>query len=61
MSPRDLRLITEVVAVSHGAARAEALRAGIKGGYVTSAVVDTELARALLGAPADASASSTGR
>lgn len=47
-SPRDLRLITEVVAVSHGASRAQALRAGICGGYITSAVVDTPLARAIL-------------
>lgn len=48
MSPRDLRLITEVVAVTLGVERAQALRAGIAGGYITSAVVDTELATTLL-------------
>lgn len=61
MSPRDLRLITEVVAVSHGAGRSDALRAGIRGGYVTSAVVDTALARAMLeAAPQDATTSTDG-
>lgn len=48
MSPRDLRLITEVVAVSHGSARARAVAAGVAGGYLTSLVIDTELAEALL-------------
>lgn len=48
MSPQDLRLITHVVAVSHGSARAAATAAGIKGGYITSVVVDVALAEALL-------------
>ena len=48
MRPDDLRLITHVVALSHGRARAAAVAAGIRGGYLTSIVVDTPLAQELL-------------
>ena len=48
MRPDDLRLITHVVALSHGRARAAAVAAGIRGGYLTSIVVDTPLAHELL-------------
>lgn len=48
MRPDDLRLITHVVAVSHGRARAAAVAAGIRGGYLTSIVVDIPLAQELL-------------
>jgi DNA-binding transcriptional regulator LsrR (DeoR family) len=37
-----------VIAITYGAAKAEAVRAGLRGGYATSLVTHTELARRLL-------------
>jgi DNA-binding transcriptional regulator LsrR (DeoR family) len=43
-----LQAIPEVIAVAYGAAKAEAVRAGLRGGYATSLVTHTALARRLL-------------
>jgi DNA-binding transcriptional regulator LsrR (DeoR family) len=45
---RQLRSIGEVVAVAGGAAKADAVRAVLAGGYANSVVVDSSLATALL-------------
>jgi DNA-binding transcriptional regulator LsrR (DeoR family) len=43
-----LHAIPEVIAITYGAAKAEAVRAGLRGGYATSLVTHTALARRLL-------------
>jgi DNA-binding transcriptional regulator LsrR (DeoR family) len=50
----QLRRIPDVLAVAGGAAKAEAVRAVLAGGYATSLVVDTALATALLDGNASA-------
>lgn len=51
---KHLRRIPQVIAVAQGATRAAAFAAGICGGFVDSAVVDRELAEALLALDGDA-------
>ena len=48
ISGPELRAIDEVVAVAGGAAKADAVRAALAGGYAGSLVVDSSLATALL-------------
>lgn len=48
IEPKHLLMIPSVIALSHGAERAQALMAAIRGSYVNSVVVDTALAHALL-------------
>jgi DNA-binding transcriptional regulator LsrR (DeoR family) len=43
-----LRAIPEVIAIAYGAAKSEAVRAGLRGRYATSLVTHTALARRLL-------------
>ena len=43
-----LRAIPDVIAIAYGPAKAEAVRAGLRGGYATSLVTHTALARRLL-------------
>jgi DNA-binding transcriptional regulator LsrR (DeoR family) len=47
----QLRQIPEVIAVAGGARKIEAIRAALKGGFVTSLITDTDVAGALLARP----------
>ena len=48
ISADQLHAVPDVIAVAYGTAKADAVHAGIKGGFITSLVTHTALASGLL-------------
>jgi DNA-binding transcriptional regulator LsrR (DeoR family) len=46
--PEQLRAVPEIIAVAHGVAKADAIRAAVRGGFVTTLVTHASLAAELL-------------
>jgi DNA-binding transcriptional regulator LsrR (DeoR family) len=51
ISPDQLRAVPETIAIAYGRAKAQAVQAAVRGGFMTTLVTHTSLARELLGSP----------
>jgi DNA-binding transcriptional regulator LsrR (DeoR family) len=48
IEPEQLRAVPEIIAIAYGSAKADAVRAAVRGGFVTSLITHASLARELL-------------
>jgi DNA-binding transcriptional regulator LsrR (DeoR family) len=48
IGPEQLRAVPEIIAIAYGARKAQAVRAAVRGGFVTSLITHSSLARELL-------------
>jgi DNA-binding transcriptional regulator LsrR (DeoR family) len=51
IGPEELRAVSEIIAVAYGTQKAHAVRAAVRGGFVTSLITHGSLARELLDLP----------
>jgi DNA-binding transcriptional regulator LsrR (DeoR family) len=51
IGPEQLRAVSEIIAIAYGTPKAQAVRAAVRGGFVTSLITHASLARELLELP----------
>jgi DNA-binding transcriptional regulator LsrR (DeoR family) len=51
IGPEQLRAVSEIIAIAYGTSKAQAVRAAVRGGFVTSLITHASLARELLELP----------